>query len=287
MKETITYLRQELNRIYPPRETEAIIRLIFEHLKGWKPVDIVLNEDKPLSDYMRGKVEAILERLKKGEPIQYILGTAHFYGLDFNVTPDVLIPRPETAEMVDLIVRQAGDATDLRVLDAGTGSGCIAIALARNLKFPQVTAIDNSEPALAVAEGNAKKLRCRISFSRADILALPKAAAFAGEQWDIIVSNPPYIALHEKADMEANVLNYEPDGALFVPDDDPLVFYRAIAEYGQQHLSAGAHIYFEVNPLYADSLSALMQRLGYTDINIYRDIQKNNRFLTAVAPSNK
>lgn len=266
-----------MTRIYSPGESEAIIRLIFEHLKGWSPVDIVLNEDKPLSEYIQGKVGAILSRLKRNEPIQYVLGEARFYGLDLKVTPDVLVPRPETEGLVDMIVRDSQGRTDIQVLDAGTGSGCIAIALSRNLKFPQITAIDKSDAALQVARDNAAALKCRITFRHQDMLNLPAEHGL----WDIMVSNPPYIAESESATMEANVLDYEPHSALFVPDNDPLIFYRALADYGRTALKATGRLYFEINPLFADDLRRLLNGMGYTGIEIFRDIHGRQRFMRA------
>lgn len=270
-------MRSALETICSHGESEAIIRLVFEHLKGWSPVDIVLHEDDALSDFMRGKVEAILSRLMQHEPIQYILGKARFYGLDFAVNRSVLVPRPETEELVEMAVRDASDEADLRVLDAGTGSGCIAIALARNLKFPQITAIDVSGEALEVARANARALRCNITFRRQDMLRL----AAERDRWDIIVSNPPYIAEKEAADMEANVLDYEPHSALFVPDADPLIFYCALTDYAAASLSPGGRLYLEINPLYADALASLTAGSGLAGVELHRDIHGRNRFLTA------
>ena len=193
MKETIKMLRDSLAQIYPKGEAEAIIRIIFEYLKGWSPVDIAIHGDEELSPFIRGKVNGILERLKENEPIQYVVGQARFYGLDFKVTRDTLIPRPETEELVELVLKHCDGRADLRVLDAGTGSGCIALALARNLRFPQITAIDISEGALAVARENAARLKCRVSFRKADILKLSPCR----DSWDVIVSNPPYICMSE------------------------------------------------------------------------------------------
>lgn len=277
MKQTLARMRSVLTRIYSPGESEAIIRLIFENLKGWSLVDIVLNEDKPLSEFMRGKVEAILSRLKRHEPIQYVLGEARFYGLNLKVSPDVLVPRPETEELVDLIVRDSQGQTDLQVLDAGTGSGCIAVALYRNLKFPQITAIDKSEATLQVARENAVALKCRITFRHQDMLRLPSGYY----RWDIIVSNPPYIAESESAAMEANVLDYEPHSALFVPDNDPLVFYRALADYGIAALKPSGRLYFEINPLFVEDLRKLLAGRGYTGIEMFRDIHGRLRFMRA------
>lgn len=283
MKETITMLRRSLRSIYPAGEAEAIIRLIFEHLKGWSPVDIVMHSDDELSPFMQGKVKAILDRLMRHEPIQYIIGEAQFYGLKLHVTPATLIPRPETEELVDLVLKFSADRPDLRVLDAGTGSGCIALALSRNMRFPQITAIDASQEALNVARDNAAALKCRIRFEHRDILTMPARP----ESLDIIVSNPPYIGQSESAAMDANVLDYEPHDALFVPDSDPLRFYTALARFGRVSLSTGGGLFFEINPLHADAMRSMLEAEGYTDIEIIKDMQGYQRFATAIKPEGR
>lgn len=282
LKECCDNATARLLEAYPASETRWMVRIIFEHLKGYTPVDLVIKAGDQVSDFIAGKVSGVIDRLLAREPIQYIFGETQFYGLRLKVTPDTLIPRPETEELVDMIVREAGDRSDLRVLDIGTGSGCIAIALARNLRFPQVSAIDISPRALEVARENARTLRTNISFSQADALALTPPAAPA---YDIIVSNPPYIALHEQSGMDSNVLDHEPHSALFVPDSDPLVFYHAIARFALKALTPGGRIYFEINPLYAHDLSAFMQSGGWTDINLIPDTYRNIRFLSATNPS--
>lgn len=281
MKETIAHMRRSLGAIYPKGEAEAIIRLIFETLKGWTPVEIVLHEDRPLSDFIKGKIAAILERLERNEPVQYVLGHARFYGLDFKVTPDVLIPRPETEELVGLVVDHCGRTPDLRVLDAGTGSGCIAIALSRYLLFPQITAIDISPRALEVAKENAVALKSRVRFRQADILNLPADS----DQWDVIVSNPPYICDSEARAMEPNVLDYEPHTALFVPDDDPLRFYTSLARYAIKALSPGGALFFEINPLYVDPLTKMLATEGFSRVSQHTDMQGRARFVSAIKES--
>ena len=197
MRFTLRRLRTELSPLYGKREAEAMIRLIFSHLKGWRPVDIVLHEDDTLTDYMHRKVSEILSRLKKHEPLQYILGQARFFGRDLKVTPAVLIPRPETEELVQLALGRLGSRRDLHLLDACTGSGCIAVALARNLPFPEITAIDLSAGALGVARENARALRVKVDFVQTDALSLEEGS-LPGEPWDAIVSNPPYIGEMER-----------------------------------------------------------------------------------------
>ena len=278
MKETIKMLRDSLAQIYPKGEAEAIIRIIFEYLKGWSPVDIAIHGDEELSPFIRGKVNVILERLKENEPIQYVVGQARFYGLDFKVTRDTLIPRPETEELVELVLKHCDGRADLRVLDAGTGSGCIALALARNLRFPQITAIDISEGALAVARENAARLKCRVSFRKADILKLSPCR----DSWDVIVSNPPYICMSEKVGMEANVLDYEPYNALFVPDNDPMRFYTPLAQYARQSLMPEGALFFEINPLHAGQLCDMLGSLGFAGVTAHNDIHGRLRFVSAI-----
>lgn len=267
-------IRDRLAPLYGDGEARAMAKIIFENLKGWTPVDIAVKANDEMTDFMVGKVEQVLARLLDNEPIQYIFGNTVFYGLKLKVTPDTLIPRPETAELVDLIV---GDRSqkDLRVLDIATGSGCIAVALGRNLPFADVTATDVSDKALKVAEDNAKALNVKADFIKADILK--GEPADAGE-FDIIVSNPPYIAESERASMETNVVAHEPWLALFVPDSDPLRFYRAILKYGRDHLADGGKIFFEINPLFARQLVALAGESGYGDVQLQRDSFGKERF---------
>lgn len=286
MKTTIALLRKRLQPIYGERETEAIIRLIFEHLKGWRPVDIILHSDDELSEFITNKIAEILRRLLRHEPIQYIIGKAYFYGLEFSVNPSVLIPRPETEELVKMLIDRAGQREDLHILDACTGSGCIALTLARNLRFPHITAIDISDNALAVAKENAKNLHAQINLIKADALSLT-ADSIPGAPWDFIISNPPYIDESEKKDMEKNVLDYEPAIALFVPDNDSLKFYKSIAHYGMLTLRAGGYIYFEINPLHAEAMLKMMSDMGFDNCLITKDMQGRNRYLTAQKPSDK
>lgn len=279
LKMVMTGIRERLAPKYGEGEAREMARIIFENLKGWSPVDIAIRQDEPVSAYISGKIDTVVKRLLDDEPIQQIFGVADFYGMKLHVTRDTLIPRPETAELVDLIVKE-NDRKDLRVLDAGTGSGCIAIALSRNLPFSEVTAIDISDKALEVARHNARDLHCAIDFRKADMLSLP--GGLAREVFDIIVSNPPYIAMKEKAAMDRNVLEYEPATALFVPDSDPLKFYSAILKSAQGGMLAhGGRIYFEINPAYADNLRDETIRLGFNNVTLTRDSYGKLRFLSA------
>lgn len=270
-------LRQMLTPVFGKGETDGLIRIIYEHLKGWKPIDVAIHSDYELSEFIVGKAMAIARRLLNHEPIQYIIGEARFFGLDFIVNPSTLIPRPETEELVQMILDRYGEKEDLRVLDLGTGSGCIAIALARHLRYAVVEGIDISDDALAVARCNASRLKTKVRFSRADILHLTPQR----DSYDIIVSNPPYIAQSEAALMERNVLDYEPHSALFVADSDPLEFYRAITLFARDALSDGGGLFFEINPLYADELKEMVSRAGFSDVDITLDIHRRRRFLSA------
>ena len=243
VEQAVRTIRTALRPLYPAGEVEGFIRIIFRHLLHYEPVDILLRKDTVLPGFIPDKIDKVVEELKKSRPVQYIFNEARFHGHDFYVDGSVLIPRPETEELVDIIVDENG-LSDLSVLDAGTGSGCIAISLALALKFPEVTAVDISEKALEVARRNAAALNARnIDFVCCDMLDMPVEVG----KYDIIVSNPPYIAESEKAGMDRNVLDYEPSGALFVPDDDPLRFYKALSRFGADALKPGGRLYFEIN----------------------------------------
>ena len=277
MKKNIKRIREELRDYYPKGEIDAMVRMIFEQLLGYSAVDMVLRADNVLPDFITDKITDIITRLKAHEPIQYILDDAYFYGMHLHVDGSTLIPRPETEQLIDMIARRHTDA-DLKVLDVGTGSGCIAIALARTLKFPQVTAIDISENALKVAERNAKELKARVKFKKVDIL---HASAPSPSEFDIIVSNPPYITCSERNAMERNVLDYEPHTALFVPDDNPLLFYRAITAYSLTALKPGGHLYFEINTRFADMTAQMLTDAGMEEVKIELDYTGRKRFAIA------
>lgn len=254
-------LRTRLEPHFGIGETRALTRIIFEEVMSLRPIDVVVCPEREMPDFIISKVNNISERLLNNEPIQYILGRARFCGIDLAVNQATLIPRPETAELVDIITDRYGQRRDLHILDLGTGSGCIAIALARALKFPQITAVDISEEALKIARQNATDLRVKINFIKADILNLNIQGEF-----DIIVSNPPYVLQSERASMEAHVLNHEPHSALFVPDSEPMRFYDAILHYARQHAKA---VYFEINPLCAPR---------FNGAEIIKDTSGKNRF---------
>lgn len=271
------YIRDRLESIYPKGETDGFTRIIYHHVLNYEPVDILLHKDSVLPDFVIDKIRKVVDALLEHEPIQYIFGEADFYGRSFAVDRSTLIPRPETAELVDIIADENKDS-DLRVLDAGTGSGCIAVSLALTLRFPAVTAVDISEEALSVAAKNAARYKAKVRFRSADILSMIPA----DNEYDIIVSNPPYIADSEKTEMDKNVLDYEPAGALFVPDSDPLRFYRALAKYGVTALKPGGKIYFEINSHFPEEMRLLLKEYGYDDVLLRRDMQGLYRFASAI-----
>ena len=268
LKEKVKEIRGSLSPLYGEGEAKAMTRLIFHSLKGWNATDMIIHEGDEISGYISGKIDEIIKRLENHEPIQYILGEAYFYGMDLKVDRSVLIPRPETEELVDMIVKEWRGRQDLRVLDIGTGSGAIAIALSRNLPFSKVEAIDISKEALSVAEGNARKMKARIAFRNEDVFVFSPDP----DSFDIIVSNPPYIDESEKAAMDRNVLDYEPHTALFVPDDNPLIFYSRIATIASASLVKGGMIYLEINPRHCEEMKALLANEGFTDIEAVKDM---------------
>lgn len=264
--------------LYGRGEAEWMTRLTLEYVTGWSRVDLLVDADKELGEVRVEAVKNIVDRLLKHEPLQYILGYEEFMGLRINVNPSVLIPRPETQELVNIIIDREAKASDLSVLDAGTGSGAIAVALSRNLRFARVTAIDNSDAALEVARGNAERLRTPVTFVNADILSL---TSLPGEPFDIIVSNPPYVLDSERAEMSANVLGHEPSAALFVPDSDPLRFYLALARYAAAGgLKPGGRLYFESNPLTIDALASRLEP-DFDEVDTVRDSFGRQRFIIA------
>ena len=277
LKEAILQLKQGLEGIVEPHESQAMIRVICEDVFNYDAVDMTLRQDSELPDFAAERISDIITRLRCHEPLQYILGSARFHGHRFKVTPAVLIPRPETEQLVDLIIDE-NPGSDLRVLDMGTGSGCIAISLARALKFARVDAFDISRDALAVARENAAALKVKVRFFESDMLALQPPATY-----DIIVSNPPYICWSEREAMDRNVKDYEPGQALFVPDNDPLLFYKAIAPYAAQSLERGGRLYLEINQRFGAEMKRLLEDYGFDEVRIIDDTYGKPRFAVAVS----
>lgn len=276
LKEAIEQLRNGLAGVAEPQEVQAMIRIICEDIFHYDQVDVALRQESELPDFAQERITDIISRLRRHEPLQYIVGSARFHGHRFKVTPAVLIPRPETEQLIDMIVDE-NPASDLRVLDMGTGSGCIAISLARALKFAQVDALDVSRDALAVARENAALLKVKVRFFESDMLS-PQPPA----RYDIIVSNPPYVCWSERESMERNVLDYEPGQALFVPDNDPLLFYKAIAAYAAQSLERGGRLYLEINQRFGNEVKRLLEGNGFDEVRIIEDSYGKTRFAAAV-----
>ncbi len=267
-----------LETIYETGEAKAIARYVLDVRFGMSATDIYCGKVTQLSAEDTNKLEKIITRLEKSEPVQYVLGTAEFAGRTFHVAPGVLIPRPETAELCDWIAKcEPKDVSCRSILDIGTGSGCIAITLSLEMPSANVCSWDISPEAVRIATENADKLKAKVSFEIQDALNPPDNQ----KKWDVIVSNPPYICEREKADMDRNVLEYEPDTALFVPDDDPLLFYRAISEYAIKALTDTGSLFFEINPIYHKETKDMMGRIGFGNIEERKDMFDKLRFIKA------
>lgn len=247
------------------KEAKAIVRMLLEDGFNMSWTDVICGKVSELSREEALSLEEFMQRLEKGEPIQYVLGKAFFKGRPFAVAPGVLIPRPETAELCQWIEEENSNG---KVLDVGTGSGCIAITIALDVASSDVTAWDISDDALLIAAENAKQLGAKVNFVKQDALNVNDAENC---RWNVIVSNPPYIIEDEKKEMEHNVLDYEPELALFVPSDDALLFYRAIAEYGTRTLTEGGKLYFEINPLFAEEMKGMLEKMNYKQIEFKKD----------------
>ena len=283
---TYNELWRQLVQIYDEGEAKAIARMVYEERFGLTLLDIYLGRDTQLSTDDLTELLGIAKRLMNGEPIQYVLGQADFCGRTFMVNEHVLIPRPETEELCNWkpLPLPSPKGEGAKILDIGTGSGCIAITLAAMYPEAQVIGWDISEDALEVAKINAIRNNVNVSFEQVDVLNLPSPLPFGGgrgEALSLIVSNPPYICNKERAAMAVNVLEYEPHTALFVPDDDPLLFYRAIAQYGQTALKAGGLLYFEINPLYAREMCDMLRLMSYHDIELKADQYGKQRMIRA------
>lgn len=282
---TYNELRHRLTQVYDAGEAQAIARMVYELRFGLSLSDICIGKDAQLSADCQAQLEDIAQRLLKQEPVQYVLGEATFAGRTYKVTPDVLIPRPETAELCQWITTTHHSPltthhSPFTILDIGTGSGCIAITLALAWPEADVTAWDISPAALTVARENVARLSARVTFEQVDALHIPPSALHL-PPFTLIVSNPPYICNKEREAMEANVLDWEPHGALFVPDDDPLLFYRAIARYALQALEPQGWLYFEINPPYAKPLSEMLRMMSFHDIEIKEDTYGKQRMIRA------
>ena len=274
-------LWRRLTGIYDTDEAKAIVRWVLDVGFGLSLTDIVCGKTDELSQKACAELEGMMQRLEKGEPVQYVMGVAEFCGRRFRVEPGVLIPRPETGELCRMISQGVGSFVT-SVLDIGTGSGCIAITLELEMPEAKVTAWDISEKALGIAKKNAGALGAEVTFERHDILDSSQFTLHDSlPLWDVIVSNPPYVCQKEAAGMERHVLEHEPHLALFVPDDDPLLFYRAITRYAKEALKPNGLLYFELNPLYACETEAMVRESGFSETEIRLDMFGKQRFLKA------
>ena len=276
IKEYRSYFIQELTPIFDEGESESFFYLILEDKQQLKRIDLALHPGLTFSEDEIKGWNSILEQLKQEIPVQYLLGKTNFYGLDFEVNANVLIPRPETEELVDWIIKSIRilqNSKSLKILDIGTGSGCIAISLAKNIPNAEVFAIDVSEKALATAQKNAAINKVEVTFIHKNILE----TADLEQQFDIIVSNPPYVRNLEKQEIKKNVLDNEPHLALFVEDNDALIFYRKIAELAQKNLSENGQLFFEINQYLGKEMIDLLEKMNFKNIELRKDIYGNDR----------
>lgn len=275
MQKTIQHIRAELAPYYPQTEISGFIQLIMDSVLGLSYTQLILEKERVLKSKECECINSIVNRLKKYEPIQYILGTTLFYGLMLDVAPGVLIPRPETEELVSWISKTKLPER-AKIIDIGTGSGCIALALKNELTDAELLGVDVSGEALALAANNAQKNNLEVTFKKADILQWNN---IIWPQFDVVVSNPPYVLDSEKKQMQANVLEYEPQLALFVNDNDPLVFYRNIAQFAQQQLKKGGLLFFEINENMGDEMEKLVKQLEFSNVELRCDINGKTRML--------
>ena len=273
---TYETLCHRLTTCYDAGEAKALVRWVLDVRFGMSLTDILCGKVTQLSADDQAELEKIMQRLEKGEPVQYIIGVADFAGRQFQVAPGVLIPRPETAELCEWIISSEKGDKKCHLLDIGTGSGCIAITLAAALPQAQVAAWDISADALRIAQGNAKALGVQVTFEQHDILNTSLHDAY-----DVIVSNPPYIKPSERDGMAKNVLDYEPQIALFAPDDNPIIFYQKIADFAWQNLNNEGLLFFELNPLTAEAVGEYLRQVGFSDIEFRQDTFGKLRFLKA------
>jgi release factor glutamine methyltransferase len=278
MKTILHYIQSELQGLYSETEIRSLSLLLIEKLTGFSRSEIFLNKNTTFSIEQIQQFESFIEKLKNFVPIQYILGETEFYGLKFLVNESVLIPRPETEELVDWIITDHETGAPLKILDIGTGSGCIAITLKHAFPNATVDAFDISEKGLETALENAILNKTTVNLSKINILDVPRFE----RKWDIIVSNPPYIPHREKANMLPNVLNYEPHIALFVPSKDPLIFYRQITSFAKNQLKPNGKIYFEINQSAGYTCVNLLKKEGFEQVELRKDIFGKNRMVRAI-----
>lgn len=268
---------RELGKLYLEKECVNLVNMLFFSVAGIGKKDFSLDPGRLVEEEIRSELLTKFSELMNHKPIQYVTGTAYFYDLEFEVDPSVLIPRPETEELVKWVTDDHGEGQHLKVLDIGTGSGCIILALGRQLKNPQCMATDISEKALATASRNALKIGAVVDFKKLNIL--DENSWNEVGKFDIIVSNPPYVREMEKKLMQANVLDYEPPEALFVPDNDPLLYYRAIARFSRLKLSENGRLYLEINEKLGKETVSLLKNEGFAEITLKKDMHGKDRMI--------
>jgi release factor glutamine methyltransferase len=283
VQEVIELFRKDLADQYESGELEQIIFLCFEEIKKYSKIDLVIRKDEIITEAEQSSFEKIFSALKSGMPVQYALMNAWFYGMKLFVNENVLIPRQETEELVDWIIRESENiqSITLKILDICTGSGCIAIALKKKLPDAEVTAIDLSVEALKIAEKNAEALQTKINFIQSDILQPDSDELKQLNSFDIMVSNPPYVLESEKQQMLKRTLDFEPRLALFVNDNDPLIFYKRIAELAIKHLKENGKLFFEINEQKGDAVVDLLKSSGFKDVQLRKDLNGKNRMVSA------
>ena len=277
MQTNFDYTREQLQDFFTEKEIHSFYLLMSEKITGHSRTELLTNKNTFFSNEQRNKLDFFIGKLKNSEPIQYILGETEFYGLNFIVNPTVLIPRPETEELVEWIEKDNIGKHNLKILDIGTGSGCIALSLKNIFRDAEVTAYDVSTEALETAEKNAMLNNLSVSFQHVDIFEINEL----NYKWDIIVSNPPYIPNREKTAIQPNVLNYEPHLALFVPDSDPLIYYRKIADFALKHLNPPGKLYFEIHRDAGKDCIKMLIDSGFKNIELKKDIYRNDRMVRA------
>ena len=278
VQDAISLIRNELKDQYPPGEIRGFTELIFEHLLNYTKTDILINNNTKLSKSAFFQIKEFIYQLRSFKPIQYILGESWFFDLKLEVSPDVLIPRQETEELVKWVIDTTG-RNSVKVLDIGTGSGCIGIALALNLPFSEIVATDISEKAISLAERNAQLCGAGIEFILEDIFT---PVIVKSGKYDIIVSNPPYVTESEKLLTDKNVLHYEPVAALFVPDHQALIYYEAIVALAREVLNPGGRLFFEINESKLAEIEQLLKRQMFSNVELRKDINGKYRMARAV-----
>jgi len=276
-KQIFLDLRQQITLKEDEGEIQSILYLVFENQMGLSRADITSQILIPLGPEKQNKLNEIIQRINKHEPIQYILEEAYFYGRKLKVTPAVLIPRPETEALIEEAIKEIDPLTPGTILDIGTGSGCIAVTLAKELPLKKVIAVDVSKEALNVAKENTIQTNAEVEFQCVNILN-----EFPFQKLEMIVSNPPYVAVSEKETMKRNVLDYEPNLALFVPDNDPLIFYKVIAQKGYGALLPNGKVVIEINERFGKEVCAVLSRAGFKDVRVLKDLQEKDRIVSAI-----